>query len=176
MLLGIDCFHNQVTTVIQQFINTYISTLIQLTVAWQIVSWGTSMHSVVIEYQSFYHVSMIWRLRVLITLVNHSSFRSKLVSFLRRLSPRLSRPSKNPPQPFPTICPWVQVEYSAKPVDKNKREESQESDTSFQQEARINELRKNIAGSSAPNCASKVIPLISNFEWDLTYFLLTLFN
>lgn len=75
------------------------------------------------------------------------STRSKLVSLLRRLSPRLSRPgSKGSLQSSPTICPWVQVEYSAESIEGGKREESQESDVSFQQELQLNELRKRMAG------------------------------
>ncbi|XP_067211541.1 uncharacterized protein [Linepithema humile] len=75
------------------------------------------------------------------------STRSKLVSLLRRLSPRLSRPgSKGSLQSSPTICPWVQVEYSTESIEAGKREESQESDASFQQELQLNELRKRMAG------------------------------
>ncbi|KAK2584811.1 hypothetical protein KPH14_007124 [Odynerus spinipes] len=75
------------------------------------------------------------------------STKSKLVSLLRRLSPRLSRPgSKGSLQSSPTICPWVQVEYSTESIDASKREESQESDLSFQQELQLNELRKRMAG------------------------------
>lgn len=74
-------------------------------------------------------------------------FRSKLVSLLRRLSPRLSRPgSKGSLQSSPTICPWVQVEYSAESIEGGRREESQENDASFQQELQLNELRKRMAG------------------------------
>lgn len=74
-------------------------------------------------------------------------FRSKLVSLLRRLSPRLSRPgSKGSLQSSPTICPWVQVEYSTESIEGGKREESQENDASFQQELQLNELRKRMAG------------------------------
>jgi len=69
------------------------------------------------------------------------------VSLLRRLSPRLSRPgSKGSLQSSPTICPWVQVEYSTESIDVGRREESQESDASFQQELQLNELRKRMAG------------------------------
>ncbi|KYN04102.1 PREDICTED: uncharacterized protein LOC108772909 [Cyphomyrmex costatus] len=75
------------------------------------------------------------------------STRSKLVSLLRRLSPRLSRPgSKGSLQSSPTICPWVQVEYSTESIEGSKREESQENDASFQQELQLNELRKRMAG------------------------------
>ncbi|XP_032688595.1 uncharacterized protein LOC116852398 isoform X1 [Odontomachus brunneus] len=75
------------------------------------------------------------------------STRSKLVSLLRRLSPRLSRPgSKGSLQSSPTICPWVQVEYSTESIEGGRREESQESDASFQQELQLNELRKRMAG------------------------------
>ncbi|XP_012535325.1 uncharacterized protein LOC105836083 [Monomorium pharaonis] len=75
------------------------------------------------------------------------STRSKLVSLLRRLSPRLSRPgSKGSLQSSPTICPWVQVEYSAESIETGRREEAQETDTSFQQELQLNELRKRMAG------------------------------
>ncbi|KAG7189147.1 hypothetical protein KM043_008715 [Ampulex compressa] len=75
------------------------------------------------------------------------STKSKLVSLLRRLSPRLSRPgSKGSLQSSPTICPWVQVEYSTESIYGGKREESQESDVSFQQELQLNELRKRMAG------------------------------
>ncbi|XP_025157274.1 uncharacterized protein LOC105180497 isoform X2 [Harpegnathos saltator] len=75
------------------------------------------------------------------------STRSKLVSLLRRLSPRLSRPgSKGSLQSSPTICPWVQVEYSTESIEAGRREESQESDASFQQELQLNELRKRMAG------------------------------
>lgn len=75
------------------------------------------------------------------------STRSKLVSLLRRLSPRLSRPgSKGSLQSSPTICPWIQVEYSAESIEGGRREESQESDVSFQQELQLNELRKRMAG------------------------------
>ncbi|KAH0947785.1 hypothetical protein HN011_006898 [Eciton burchellii] len=75
------------------------------------------------------------------------STRSKLVSLLRRLSPRLSRPgSKGSLQSSPTICPWVQVEYSTESIDVGRQEESQESDASFQQELQLNELRKRMAG------------------------------
>lgn len=74
-------------------------------------------------------------------------FRSKLVSLLRRLSPRLSRPgNKGSLQSSPTICPWVQVEYSTESIEAGRREESQESDASFQQELQLNELRKRMAG------------------------------
>ncbi|XP_039309529.1 uncharacterized protein LOC105196174 isoform X3 [Solenopsis invicta] len=75
------------------------------------------------------------------------STRSKLVSLLRRLSPRLSRPgSKGSLQSSPTICPWVQVEYSTESIETGRREESQETDASFQQELQLNELRKRMAG------------------------------
>lgn len=75
------------------------------------------------------------------------STRSKLVSLLRRLSPRLSRPgSKGSLQSSPTICPWIQVEYSTESIEGGRREESQESDVSFQQELQLNELRKRMAG------------------------------
>ncbi|XP_054003085.1 uncharacterized protein LOC128889459 isoform X1 [Hylaeus anthracinus] len=75
------------------------------------------------------------------------STKSKLISLLRRLSPRLSRPgSKNALQASPTICPWVQVEYSAESINEGIREDSQESDASFQRELQLNELRKRMAG------------------------------
>lgn len=74
-------------------------------------------------------------------------FRSKLISLLRRLSPRLSRPgSKGSLQASPTICPWVQVEYSSESINDGVREDSQESDASFQRELQLNELRKRMAG------------------------------
>lgn len=73
--------------------------------------------------------------------------RSKLISLLRRLSPRLSRPgSKNSLQASPTICPWVQVEYSSESINDGLREDSQENDVSFQRELQLNELRKRMAG------------------------------
>ncbi|XP_076632142.1 uncharacterized protein LOC143347113 [Colletes latitarsis] len=75
------------------------------------------------------------------------STKSKLISLLRRLSPRLSRPgSKNTLQASPTICPWVQVEYSSESINDGVREDSQESDASFQRELQMNELRKRMAG------------------------------
>ncbi|KAK1122437.1 hypothetical protein K0M31_009659 [Melipona bicolor] len=75
------------------------------------------------------------------------STKSKLISLLRRLSPRLSRPgSKNSLQASPTICPWVQVEYSSESIDDGLREDSQECDVSFQRELQLNELRKRMAG------------------------------
>ncbi|XP_046593713.1 uncharacterized protein LOC107225761 isoform X1 [Neodiprion lecontei] len=83
-----------------------------------------------------------------------SSAKSKLVSLLRRLSPRLSRPSKNSVQSSPIICPWVQVEYSTKSADDDKRDDSQESDASFQQELEMNELRKKIAEHCVQICIS----------------------
>ncbi|XP_076180106.1 uncharacterized protein LOC143153127 [Ptiloglossa arizonensis] len=77
-----------------------------------------------------------------------SSTKSKLISLLRRLSPRLSRPggNKNNLQSSPTICPWVQVEYSSESINEGIREDSQESDASFQRELQLNELRKRMAG------------------------------
>ncbi|XP_061939638.1 disks large-associated protein 4 isoform X13 [Apis cerana] len=75
------------------------------------------------------------------------STKSKLISLLRRLSPRLSRPgSKNSLQASPTICPWVQVEYSSESINDGLREDSQENDVSFQRELQLNELRKRMAG------------------------------
>ncbi|CAK9827252.1 hypothetical protein ANTRET_LOCUS4965 [Anthophora retusa] len=75
------------------------------------------------------------------------STKSKLISLLRRLSPRLSRPgSKHSLQASPTICPWVQVEYSSESINDGVREDSQESDVSFQRELQLNELRKRMAG------------------------------
>ncbi|KAF3429923.1 hypothetical protein E2986_13201 [Frieseomelitta varia] len=75
------------------------------------------------------------------------STKSKLISLLRRLSPRLSRPgSKNSLQASPTICPWVQVEYSSESINDGLREDSQECDVSFQRELQLNELRKRMAG------------------------------
>ncbi|XP_012252011.2 uncharacterized protein LOC105683751 [Athalia rosae] len=84
-----------------------------------------------------------------------SNAKSKLVSFLRRLSPRLSRLSKNSLQSSPVICPWVQVEYTAKSVAESRRENSQESDASFQHELEMNELRKKRAEYSISSCAPK---------------------
>ncbi|XP_068980620.1 uncharacterized protein [Bombus flavifrons] len=76
-----------------------------------------------------------------------SSTKSKLISLLRRLSPRVSRPgSKNSLQASPTICPWVQVEYSSESINDGLREDSQENDVSFQRELQLNELRKRMAG------------------------------
>lgn len=75
------------------------------------------------------------------------STKSKLISLLRRLSPRLSRPgSRSSLQASPTICPWVQVEYSSESITDGIREESQEGDASFQRELQLNELRKRMAG------------------------------
>ncbi|XP_003704181.1 uncharacterized protein LOC100879076 isoform X2 [Megachile rotundata] len=75
------------------------------------------------------------------------STKSKLISLLRRLSPRLSRPgSKSSLQSSPTICPWVQVEYSSESINDGLREDSQESDASFQRELQLNELKKRMAG------------------------------
>ncbi|CAD1472683.1 unnamed protein product, partial [Heterotrigona itama] len=75
------------------------------------------------------------------------STKSKLISLLRRLSPRLSRPgSKSSLQASPTICPWVQVEYSSESINDGLREDSQECDVSFQRELQLNELRKRMAG------------------------------
>ncbi|XP_034178014.1 uncharacterized protein LOC117603209 isoform X2 [Osmia lignaria lignaria] len=75
------------------------------------------------------------------------STKSKLISLLRRLSPRLSRPgSKGSLQSSPTICPWVQVEYSSESINDGLREDSQESDASFQRELQLNELKKRMAG------------------------------
>lgn len=92
------------------------------------------------------------------------STKSKLVSLLRRLSPRLSRPgSKGSLQSSPTICPWVQVEYSTESIDATKREESQESDLSFQQELQLNELRKRMAGIAS---TSQVITKSTNDNED----------
>ncbi|XP_066588189.1 uncharacterized protein [Prorops nasuta] len=75
------------------------------------------------------------------------STKSKIASLLRRLSPRMSRPtSKGSLQSSPTICPWVQIEYSAESIDPGKREDPQDNtDTSFQQELQINELKKRMA-------------------------------
>ncbi|XP_011641871.1 uncharacterized protein LOC105430172 isoform X2 [Pogonomyrmex barbatus] len=87
------------------------------------------------------------------------STRSKLVSLLRRLSPRLSRPgSKGSLQSSPTICPWVQVEYSTESIEGGKREESQESDASFQQELQLNELRKRMAGIASTSQVTTKTP------------------
>ncbi|XP_076241224.1 uncharacterized protein LOC143183550 [Calliopsis andreniformis] len=75
------------------------------------------------------------------------STKSKLISLLRRFSPRLSRPgSKSSLQSSPTICPWVQVEYSSESINDGVREDSQEGDASFQRELQLNELRKRMAG------------------------------
>ncbi|XP_031840055.1 uncharacterized protein LOC116430282 isoform X2 [Nomia melanderi] len=75
------------------------------------------------------------------------STKSKLISLLRRLSPRLSRPgSKNSLQASPTICPWVQVEYSSESINEGLHEDSQEGDASFQRELQLSELRKRMAG------------------------------
>ncbi|OAD61015.1 hypothetical protein WN48_01083 [Eufriesea mexicana] len=53
---------------------------------------------------------------------------------------------KNSLQASPTICPWVQVEYSSDSINDGLREDSQESDASFQRELQLNELRKRMAG------------------------------
>ncbi|XP_076679268.1 uncharacterized protein LOC143374747 isoform X2 [Andrena cerasifolii] len=75
------------------------------------------------------------------------STKSKLISLLRRLSPRISRPgSKHSLQSSPTICPWVQVEYSSESINDGARDDPQESDASFQRELQLNELRKRMAG------------------------------
>ncbi|KZC07105.1 hypothetical protein WN55_08487 [Dufourea novaeangliae] len=86
------------------------------------------------------------------------STKSKLISLLRRLSPRLSRPGSNSLQASPTICPWVQVEYSSESINEDLREDSQEGDASFQRELQLNELRKRMAGiPTASQVTTKVI-------------------
>ncbi|XP_033323404.2 uncharacterized protein LOC117218833 [Megalopta genalis] len=87
------------------------------------------------------------------------STKSKLISLLRRLSPRLSRPgSKNSLQASPTICPWVQVEYSTESINEGLPEDSQEGDASFQRELQLNELRKRMAGiPTASQVTTKVV-------------------
>ncbi|XP_015608318.1 uncharacterized protein LOC107274080 isoform X2 [Cephus cinctus] len=87
------------------------------------------------------------------------STKSKIISLLRRLSPRLSRPgSKGTFQSSPAACPWVQVEYSSESIEDTKREESQESDVSFQQELRLNEMKKRMAGASTSQVSAKDEP------------------
>ncbi|XP_076284870.1 uncharacterized protein LOC143211262 isoform X2 [Lasioglossum baleicum] len=87
------------------------------------------------------------------------STKSKLISLLRRLSPRLSRPgSKNSLQASPTICPWVQVEFSSESINEGLQEESQEGDMSFQRELQLNELRKRMAGiPTASQVTTKIV-------------------
>ncbi|XP_017887071.1 uncharacterized protein LOC108629144 [Ceratina calcarata] len=86
------------------------------------------------------------------------STKSKLISLLRRLSPRLSRPgSKNSLQASPTTCPWVQVEYSSESINDGLQEDSQENDMSFQRELQLNELRKRMAGIPSTQVTTKII-------------------
>ncbi|CAL7950658.1 unnamed protein product [Xylocopa violacea] len=93
------------------------------------------------------------------------STKSKLISLLRRLSPRLSRPgSKNSLQASPTICPWVQVEYSSESINDGVRGDSQESDVSFQRELQLSELRKRMAGIPATSQVTAKVIKESNEE------------
>ena len=86
--------------------------------------------------------------------------RSKIVSLLRRLSPRLPRPGGKTSCgtgggsviSSPTVCPWVRVEYSNETLNNARRDESQESDVSFQRELQLNELRKRmVSGGTSPS-------------------------
>ncbi|XP_034950368.1 uncharacterized protein [Chelonus insularis] len=84
--------------------------------------------------------------------------KSKIVSLFRRLSPRLSRPgSKHSLPSSPIVCPWIHVEYSSESVTDARREESQESDVSYQQELQLNELRKKMFGASPSSSASQML-------------------
>ncbi|XP_057328687.1 uncharacterized protein LOC130669686 isoform X1 [Microplitis mediator] len=83
--------------------------------------------------------------------------KSKLVSLLRRLSPRLPRPgSKNSLPSSPMVCPWIRVEYSTESVDDPRHAESQDSDVSYQQELQLNELRKRMLSASPSSSASQM--------------------
>ncbi|XP_043288737.1 disks large-associated protein 1 isoform X2 [Venturia canescens] len=84
------------------------------------------------------------------------SAKSKIVSLLRRLSPRLSRNGNNnkttcpPLSSSPTMCPWIRVEYSNESMHETiERDESQETDVSYQRELQLNELRKKMLGYAA---------------------------
>ncbi|XP_011496602.1 PREDICTED: uncharacterized protein LOC105361190 [Ceratosolen solmsi marchali] len=74
--------------------------------------------------------------------------RSKIVSLLRRLSPRLPRPgSKTSMPPSPNNgCHWLQVEYSSPGMNEANEEprlpQDQEGDWSYQRELQLNEVRK----------------------------------
>lgn len=94
-------------------------------------------------------------------------YRSKIVSLLRRLSPRLPRPgSKNSLSSSPMVCPWVRVEYSSEAVDDAKRDELQESDASYQQELQLNELRKRmfIASPSVSQVGLELIMIMIIYD------------
>ncbi|XP_063977964.1 uncharacterized protein Vlc [Diachasmimorpha longicaudata] len=96
--------------------------------------------------------------------------KSKIVSLLRRLSPRLPRPnSKSSPSSSSTVCPWIRVEYSTESMDNWRREVSQETDVSFQQELQLNELRKRIASASPSSSQSQVLvtEALSNERLDI---------
>ncbi|XP_044581752.1 uncharacterized protein LOC123263221 isoform X2 [Cotesia glomerata] len=83
--------------------------------------------------------------------------KSKLVSLLRRLSPRLPRPgSKNSLPSSPMVCPWIRVEYSTESVDDPRHAESQDNDVSYQQELQLNELRKRMLSASPSSSASQM--------------------
>ncbi|XP_014212058.1 uncharacterized protein LOC106641967 [Copidosoma floridanum] len=76
-----------------------------------------------------------------------SSTKSKIVSLLKRLSPRLPRPNGKGSLPSsPSICPWVQVEYTSNGVDardgQSQPHTQLENDYSFQRELQLNEMRK----------------------------------
>lgn len=96
-------------------------------------------------------------------IIKSSKFRSKIVSLLRRLSPRLPRPSSKGSLPSsPSICPWVQVEYSSggggdvtdglgKCDDAALQHKlQQESDYIYQREVRLNEIKKKAIVKGSP--------------------------
>ncbi|XP_011301070.1 uncharacterized protein vlc [Fopius arisanus] len=98
------------------------------------------------------------------------SAKSKIVSLLRRLSPRLPRPnSKNLLPSSSTVCPWIRVEYSTESMSDWRRETSQETDVSFQHELQLNDLRKRIATASPSSSQSQAIitEAVSNGRLDI---------
>ncbi|OXU25732.1 hypothetical protein TSAR_012401 [Trichomalopsis sarcophagae] len=89
------------------------------------------------------------------------STKSKLVSLLRRLSPRLPRPSSKGSLPSsPSICPWLQVEYSSGDIDGTKIEQKDSTDYSFQRELQLNEMRKRAIQASRETTARNVCPTV----------------
>ncbi|XP_058798344.1 uncharacterized protein LOC131668303 isoform X2 [Phymastichus coffea] len=100
-----------------------------------------------------------------------TSTKSKIVSLLKRLSPRLPRPnrpnSKTSLPSSPNVCPWVQVEYSngdgadGTRSGEQPQRSTQEPDYSFQRELQLNEMHKRAikASNSRQELANDAAPV-----------------
>ncbi|CAB0042464.1 unnamed protein product [Trichogramma brassicae] len=104
-------------------------------------------------------IKYVQRQRPSVTSFVCRSFRSKLVSLLRRLSPRLPRPTNNKGSTT-NICPWLQVEYSRTDdepdtIDEPESDEPSQKrnlpspriDADFERELELSELRKKTLNS-----------------------------